>query len=276
MYSKNSNNTEPSIRPACDIYEPVPIDTARLFAGRFHLHLKKIDSTNSFLLRNQKLLGISGLVVTADAQTSGRGRKGRQWFGIDGHQLLASIVIHPKIERRYLPSITLMVGLSVFKTLQEAGCQPLSMKWPNDILLSGKKVCGVLCELATLGSSPVVVAGIGLNITGSLKNLPDELQEKATTLEAETGILFDKEELLHKLLCQLEAVLSDAHNGNLAKLYKEWERGSDSIGKMVSFFHQNKQVTGRIAGLDSQGRLLVHMSDSNSTKALVAEEVQFI
>jgi len=276
LCSKNNNNIVPASRPACDIYEPVPIDTARLFAGRYRLHLKKIDSTNSFLLRNEKLLKVGGLVVTADAQTSGRGRKGRSWLNTGGQQLLASVVIHPRLEKGYLPSVTIMVGLAIYKALHSTGCRPLSMKWPNDILLNGKKVCGVLCELSTVDSQTAVVAGIGLNVTGSLEDLPNHLQEKASTLEAETGVVFDKEELLHEVLYQMEAVLTDAHEGKITNLYKEWERCSESIGKKVTFSHEGKQVAGEIAGLDHWGRLIVNISHSNLPKALVAEEVQFV
>ena len=257
-------------------YEPEPINTARLFAGRYRLHFSKIDSTNSFLLRNEHLLKIAGLVVTADSQTAGRGRKGRSWADLAGDQLLASVVLHPKISNFYLPSITLFVGLAVLKALTHIGCSPLAIKWPNDILLNKKKVCGILCELRSLPSGPVIVAGIGLNVNGSIEQFPTSLRNRASTLEAEQGLFFNKENILESLLSNLEEIMAEAHNGRITNLFREWEAHSDSIGREVCFYHNNTLLKGTIKGLDKKGRLLVQVLENDKETLLTTEEVEFV
>ncbi len=257
-------------------YEPEPLNPARLFAGRYRLHFPKIDSTNSFLLRNEKLLATGGLVVTADSQTSGRGRKGRSWSDLGGGQLLASVVLHPQLPNFYLPSITIFVGLAVLKALHHFNCHPLGIKWPNDILLNNKKVCGILCELRSLPLGPVVVAGIGLNVNGSPEQFPSSLRNKASTLEAEMGRSFNKEDILEAILAQLDAIMIKAQKGEIANLFKEWETHSDSINKEVYFYNKNTRLKGVIKGLDKKGRLLVQVVGDNKDILLSAEEVEFV
>ena len=275
MYSKNNRLVYPR-GAASKISEPEPLNKGRRFAGRFRIHLTEIDSTNSFLLRNEELLKYGGLVVTADRQTAGRGRKGREWLGINGEQLVFSIVLHPELGNHYLPAITLLTGLGVYKALRDEGCGLLAVKWPNDILLNSRKVCGILCELRMMASQPVVVAGIGLNVKGGRGEFPGFLRNRATTIEAETGLSLDKERLLESILNRLDTVLKQAHKGKITELFREWEQNSDSIGRGVRFHHKGSLLAGEIAGLDEIGRLKVRLASNGVSKTLIAEEVEFI
>ncbi|MGQ9500364.1 MAG: biotin--[acetyl-CoA-carboxylase] ligase [Dissulfurimicrobium sp.] len=224
------------------------------------MHLDEIDSTNTFLLKNKALLGQDGLVVYSDRQIGGRGRMGRSWSGgaPDKKHLFFSIAIHTRSFLRHNPSsITIILGLAVYRALSHLGVSNHQIKWPNDILASGKKLCGILCEGTSVGELNITVAGIGMNLEGDAEQFGPELHNKVTTLEIATGIRIERDRILDILLYEIDKILLEAERDGLNSLFREWETSSGIIGKSVSFKYDGKIISGTVAGLDNSGRLVI-------------------
>lgn len=234
--------------------------TSRSVAGRVLVHLDEIDSTNSFLLKNEDLLSHDGLAVYADRQTGGRGRMGRNWSGgaSGKNHLFFSIVLHTRPFLRHSPSsITILLGLAVFRTLSRLGVSSHRIKWPNDILVSGRKLCGILCEGRPLGGTDVTVAGIGMNLEGDATQFGPELRGKTATLEMTSGIKITRDGMLDLLLDDIDKILLDAQRDGLKQLFLEWESSSGITGSTVSFEYKGEPVSGKVAGLNSSGCLVI-------------------
>ncbi len=246
-----------------------PIKNPR-FVGKNFVHLDAIDSTNTFCLKNDNLLSEPGTVVYADRQYAGRGRMGRRWEQGDGSHLFASFIFHPRLPAELIPSITICAGVAVHRLFSSLGIE-CSLKWPNDVLVNGRKVCGILCESRITGEHTVVVAGVGINITGGIEQFPPSLG--ITTLEM-CGVKTDRDTLLIELATIFDQALHTIHGPARDSLFREWEQASASIGKKVSFDHGSGRCIGKITGLDHLGRLLVRSADGGIVTVL-SGEVQF-
>jgi BirA family biotin operon repressor/biotin-[acetyl-CoA-carboxylase] ligase len=147
------------------------------------LRFDSIDSTNTEVIRQAVSGAAEGLVVVATEQTAGRGRQGRQWISVKASGLYLSILLRPKSEPRFLPLITLTAAIAIYDLLADSfGLSP-DIKWPNDILINEKKICGILAETAETPHGLAVVVGIGINLRST--NFPPELAKSATSLQAE-------------------------------------------------------------------------------------------
>ncbi len=251
-----------------------PLFRDHVFAGRSLLFLEKVDSTNLLCLRTQELLAMPGLLVHAAEQTNGIGRMGRHWEAGESNHLFCSFIIHPEAHPENTPIITLLSGLAVHNALTGLGCGNLSIKWPNDILISGKKVAGILCQSKGLsGTKLAVVVGIGVNVCGTALQFPQELRQKATTL-VEQGIAVEVESLRNEIAKSLEGVLIRFHAGKVMGLIDEWSSKALCIGRMIRFKNEGKDLTGTIIGIDHRGRLLVQ-GDSNTIYKVVSGEIDF-
>ncbi len=247
----------------------------RRFTGLSLLHLETVDSTNSYILSRPELLSRAGLVVYADRQTRGRGRMGRRWFSGKKGNLIASLVIYPDLPESYLSCMTLLVGLGVHGALSALGLADLSIKWPNDILIAGKKVCGILCETTVTPGGRVVVAGIGLNMIGGDDDFPPEVRGRLTTLESH-GLGPGREEMLEFVLDHVDQVLCLASDGRMEMLFEKWEGCSSSIGRRVRFRRGGNTCVATIAGLGPRGDLAVRLEDSGAMVSVVSGEVEYL
>ena len=193
--------------------------------GRFTETYKSVDSTNSVAMDWAALLVPEGSVVVADYQEQGRGRRGKHWFSDPGCNLLFSVILRPKMAPRDLGLITMAASLAVVDVLKSVvEPAPVSIKAPNDILINGKKCCGMLLESAIPGmSSPTVVLGVGLNVNQA--RFPDDIAEQATSLLLETGQHLPLEPLRHRLLSQLEREYGAMHE-NPEATRRRYERAT--------------------------------------------------
>ncbi len=241
----------------------VELNRNRTYAGRFLLHLQSVESTNSYCLEDSAILNTPGLVVMADRQTRGRGSRGRSWEAGSGRHLFASLVIHPDMDTRLITCMTVFAGLAVFRAISAIGAKNVSIKWPNDILLAEKKVCGILCESRIDSSLKAVVAGIGINISGTSSQFPGHLRKKAATL-SEHGITVSRKELLETICGQLDSILQKVRTvAGLEEVLRHWEKASSSMGRKVRFKVGSNEETAIVEGLDHQGHLVVKKADGS-------------
>lgn len=230
--------------------------------------LSEVDSTNTYVLQNQKTLGNLPALVGADLQTGGRGRGKNAWWGAEG-SLTLTLLLEPNefsIEVQHWPSMSLMVGLAVREGLLKfLGHQQVSLKWPNDVYVDDKKICGILIETIP-AQREFVVIGIGLNVNNSLQTAPLEIQKRATSLRDLMGVSHSREEVLISLLQSLEDILVriPAH---LPQLLAEWRQHCFLTGKRISINDSQHEHAGQCLGIDDDGGLLLQ-TESGQRKFL--------
>lgn len=169
------------------------------------IQLGEIDSTNTEVRRQSLQQAAEGLIVTAEKQTAGKGRRGRNWESPEGANLYFSMLLRPKVLIDKTPMLTLIMALSVAKSVEKfCGLNP-AIKWPNDLVLSGKKICGILTEMHMLdGQIEDVIVGTGINVNQEL--FSSELEDTATSLSLECNRKLDKKKLLDAALDEFETL----------------------------------------------------------------------
>ena len=213
--------------------------------GEPRIHLAECEST-------QLLLGPDdpeGAIATTDHQTAGRGRLGRRWLEAPGTSVIVSVLLRPPAERR-APELSLVAALAVARTLDEAtGHAEARIKWPNDVLLDGRKVAGILAEMKGVA----VVLGIGLNVNQTADELPEGTKLEAASLRSLDGVVRDREAVLAGLLRRLDAVYAEWRAAGLGPLLPELEARDFLRGRRL----RTGTTVGAGAGIDAEGRLRV-------------------
>jgi len=201
------------------------------------------------LARKEALAGVpDGTVVIADEQTAGKGRMGRFWSSPKGCIAL-SIVLYPK--PAYLPFLIMVASLAVMHTIKCVTGLCAQIKWPNDILINGKKVCGVLVESGVRGNeSNYTVIGIGINVNLEADCL-DEVSLTATSLSDELGSRVSRLETVRKLLCEIESLYLSAQDGEA--VYDEWRQNLETLGRQVQVRSGNNLYKGVAEDVEKDG-----------------------
>lgn len=213
-----------------------------------------LDSTNSYLKRNGKYLD-HFTVVQANHQEKGKGRLGRSWQD-QGNSLLFSILLKEKIEPERVPLLSLLAGASVVLTLEHYGLTPL-VKWPNDTLVSEKKISGILTEAVSEGEDIFYIVGIGINL--NQKEFEGELSQKATSLFLLTKKEYDKEEALTVLLSYFTPLYQDYIQGG-KKFLTVVKSHSYLDQKEVSLDYYGEHIHGTVIDITDKGTLLLDVS----------------
>lgn len=235
-------------------------------AGAEIHHLQAVDSTQSVAFALAADGAADGTVVVADYQNEGRGRRGRAWHAPAGTALLASIVVRPRVEPRALPLYSFAAALATADAIERvAGVAP-RLKWPNDVLINGRKVSGILLESRTESNgAPVVAIGIGLNLRQP--SFPAGLETRATSLLLETGRAVATDAALDALLEALAAWRTRLENDGFAPLRARWLERADTIGRRVEV----DGVAGVAVDLADDGALVI--ADGCVRRRVVAGEI---
>ena len=235
------------------------------------VHYKEVDSTNAEARRLSVEGAESGLVVTAKKQTAGKGRRGRSWESPADENLYLSILLRPSLEPEKAPMLTLVMAYSVAKALQKEDIQVL-IKWPNDLVCSGKKVCGILTEMNLSGTQVEdVIVGVGLNV--NTMKFPDELEDKATSLRKETLRELECGELLQLILKEFDKQYQRfLENQNLEFWQEDYNAMLINRDREVMVLEPGKEYLAKALGINKFGELLVQKEDG-STEAVFAGEV---
>lgn len=166
------------------------------------IHYEEIDSTNTEARRLSLEGAESGLVVVADKQSAGKGRRGRSWESPAGENLYFSLLLRPQLVPEKAPMLTLVMAYSVAKVLRDEDVS-VQIKWPNDLVLGKRKICGILTEMHLQGCEiEDVIVGVGINVNTT--KFPDELQDKATSIYLETNRVLGRDVLLQKILAEFQ------------------------------------------------------------------------
>ena len=257
-----------------DILVPslVRAELPRAEIGQKIIHYFRTESTNRVALELDAQTGPHGTVVIAEEQTAGRGRLGRTWYSEKSSGIYTSIVLRPPLSPATAPILTLLAGVAVQQAVISAAGLEADIRWPNDVLVKGKKVCGILTEMkAELDRLHIVVLGIGINVNHS--SMPEELREIATSLALEGGRSYSRLQVLAELLRSVERyyhmLLKEGH----AAIVREWSAASSyAEGKQVHVKAGGNDYSGVTSGLDASGALKIRREDGRQ-ELLVAGEI---
>jgi BirA family transcriptional regulator, biotin operon repressor / biotin---[acetyl-CoA-carboxylase] ligase len=241
--------------------------------GRALEVLPEIGSTNDRALAAGRDGAPEGFCVLADRQTAGRGRLGRTWASPPGVGLYTSILLRPKVEPSALPFLSLVVGLAVADAIQEVAALDPSLKWPNDILLDGRKVAGMLTELAT--SAPFVdyaVTGIGINVNHREDDLPRELRRGASSLFLQCGRQIARAAMAAAVFNGMDRWYSLFCQGRREMILEAGRLRSATLGRPVQVFAGAEEWRGFAIDLDPDGALLVR-DEAGAVRRVVAGDV---
>jgi BirA family biotin operon repressor/biotin-[acetyl-CoA-carboxylase] ligase len=239
--------------------------------GRRCVVMARVESTNDEAVRLAREGCAEGTVVLAEEQTAGRGRLGRKWMSPSGANLYFSLVLRPTWRASEMPPVSLVVALAVARSLCPPLQRPPTLKWPNDLLIAGKKLSGVLLEMSTeVDRVSSLVVGIGININQG--HFPEPLDQTATSLRLQLGRAVDRQAILIAALESLERHIDRLYRGEQAALLREWEMHADWIGREVAVGCGEGPVHGVALGVDEDGALLLRGADG-ATQRLVAGDL---
>jgi len=223
------------------------------YFGRAMRAYAAVDSTNTLAMEWAEAGAAEGSVVTATYQRAGRGRQGKHWWAAPGKNLLFSVILRPRLEPSQLGLIALAASLAVVDALKRVVAPTdIAIKWPNDILLSGRKCCGILLESAfPAGGTPIVVLGLGLNVNQEV--FPPELAEQATSLLLESGTPVAHAPLLARLIKGLEGRYEALYNDHNT-LHSDYTHYLHGIGQ-IARIQGPPTRTGIILGVTDTGAL---------------------
>jgi len=199
-----------------------------------------------------------GVAVFAESQTRGRGRLGRKWVSPARKGLWFSVLLRPHLRPQATTQVTVASATALRRAIAcQTGLQP-SIKWPNDILLEGKKAAGILTELsAELDQIKYVILGIGVDVNLNASEFPTELREQATSLKVELGKAISRAELAVRILRELDTDYARLARGEFGALADEWEAQCSTIGRDVTILVGEREIRGRAESLGEDGALMV-------------------
>ncbi len=223
------------------------------------LVLDSVDSTNSYILRNPEFLSKNFFAVRAIEQTRGRGRFSREWSSITGEDLALSIVFIPEVDINALSVVTIYSGLAVFRVLKSVLGEGLKLKWPNDIYFNGRKICGILCELASDNlQKPAVVIGIGVNV--NRMDFPENLSGSSVSIRQITGKEYSVDILARNIFDEIQTILNNFKGIPIPEsLLNEWMSASTSE-REISYYIGGVTERGLIERINSDGTLKIKNS----------------
>lgn len=199
-----------------------------------------------------------GVVVFAESQTKGRGRLGRKWISPPRKGLWFSVLLRPPLRPLAVTQMTIAAATALARAIRaQAGLAP-EIKWPNDILLQGKKVAGILTELsAELDRVKYIIIGIGVDVNLNTGEFPADLRKLATSLKIEAGRKLDRAELAVQILRELDCDYDRICSGQFETVANEWEKHCTTIGRQVTIRMGERKIQGRAESLDTDGALLL-------------------
>lgn len=241
------------------------------WAGRDVLYLDETDSTNVQAKKLGEAEGKHGTLIVSDRQTAGKGRRGRGWDSPSGASIYMSILLRPDILPDKAPMLTLVMALAVVRAVREITGEEAGIKWPNDIVLNKKKICGILTEMsAEIDYINHVVIGVGINV--NTEDFPEEIKKTATSLFIETGKKWKRSEFIAAVMKYFEEYyeifLKTQNLKMLQEIYNGFLVNKDA---QVRVLEPGNEFDGCALGINETGELLVRKSDGEITKIYAGE-----
>lgn len=261
------------------IATPDTLNAVQLAAG---LHLKRIarkifcvretDSTNQSAFRLAEEGIEEGTVVIAESQTAGKGRLGRRWESPPGVNLYCSVILRPPLSPVKAPQLTFLSAVAVSRAVEAVTRLKPLIKWPNDILVNGFKVAGLLNELsAEMDTVHCIILGIGVNVNMSREQFPDDLRHPASSLFLEGGAPIDRPAFTRALLAALDDLYDHYLRFGFAPVKDEWISRCNVLGRRVRVSFGKEVLEGEALGIDDDGALLVDRGGNSPDRVLAGD-----
>ncbi len=227
------------------------------------------DSTNTVATKLAEEGAVEGTVVLADAQHRGKGRLGRQWVSPPGVNIYCSVLLRPDILPFEAFELTFLSAVAVARTIERVAKLTPQIKWPNDVLVNGQKVAGLLNEMnAETEKVHFVILGIGVNLNMRRDQFPAELRHPASSLVLESGTAVDRTAFVRELLVNLDGLYQAYLEEGYGPVREEWLARCHMIGRTVSVAQQGEPLVGRVRGIDDSGALLITAADGRVERIL--------
>lgn len=241
------------------------------WAGCEIFYFPSIDSTNTKANQLAEEGYPTGTLVVAERQESGKGRRGRNWASPEGNGIFMTLILKPEIDPNNASMLTLVAALAVSKAITKCTGRPAGIKWPNDIVMNGKKVCGILTEMsAQFDYVNHIVIGIGINVHN--ESFPEELSHMATSLYLESKEHFNRAALIEEILEQFEDYYAVyLKTEDLSGLVKEYDISLVNRNQQVKVLDPKEPFEGKAMGITPRGELIVDTWESR--KLVYAGEV---
>lgn len=232
------------------------------------IFLKSVDSTNEFAAKLSIGHEIkTAIVVIADSQEKGRGRLGREWISPSGVNIYMSIILKPEIEPKDATLLTVLTAVACAVALRKVSGLKITIKWPNDLMVSGKKIGGILTEVR---SEPdrikIAVIGIGINVNIESKDFPEKIQSIAASVKDETGKDYSRSEIIIQILREFEDLYKTFIKKGRSSLLKKWKELSSTLGKKVTIEVGKEIISGIAEDIDDEGMLILRTQSGGRRK----------
>ncbi|MBN1958168.1 MAG: biotin--[acetyl-CoA-carboxylase] ligase [Desulfuromonadales bacterium] len=240
--------------------------------GRQVVSLEETDSTNIQIKALAEQGALEGAVLVADRQSAGRGRLGRRWESPSGVNLYCSILLKPHIPVQQAPQLTFLSAAAVAETMTRVCQLSACVKWPNDILVNGAKIAGLLNEMnAETEQIHFVILGIGINLNMTAEQLPTPLNYPATSVFLETGQQVDRALFLRTLLEILDHYYTEFLAEGFLPIRRRWERLCAVMNSRVTVDQESTRLSGTVVGLDVDGALRLQCEDGRVERILAGD-----
>ncbi|NBI30504.1 biotin--[acetyl-CoA-carboxylase] ligase [Chengkuizengella marina] len=253
---------------------PEPLDVSRIISalntrcmGLKIKYLQEVDSTQTMAAEMVKKGEEEGTVIIAEQQTDGRGRLGRKWFSPPGTGIWMSMILKPQIPLQFIHQLTLLISVAICRVIKRMLDVDVGIKWPNDLYINGKKVCGILLESSAEDERVKhVIAGVGISVNLLQKDIPEDLKDKMTSLCIETGIKCNREELLISLFKEWEELYMLYLSEGFAPIRILWEALSICLHCPIQVHTHQGIVKGKAYGMDEMGALMIRDEEGKEHK----------
>ena len=234
--------------------------------------VRETESTNLLAFRLAENSAPEGTVVIAEAQTGGKGRLGRHWESPPGVNLYCSVILRPPMSPVRAPQLTFLSAVAVARAIEKVAQMQPTIKWPNDVLLNGRKVAGLLNEMsAETDTIHCVVLGIGVNINMGREQFPNDLRQPATSLFLEKGVSVNRVDFTKAFLTSLDTLYDDYLAHGFPGIREEWFARSTVQGRRVRVSFGNGEMEGVVSGVDNDGALLITRGDGTQERVLAGD-----
>lgn len=240
--------------------------------GKSILLFDSVESTQNLARAAAEEGAAEGTLFIAEQQVSGRGRMGRQWVSPRGKGIWMSMVLRPTVPIHFAPQLTLLTAVALCRSLKKLTALPIGIKWPNDLLIDGKKISGILLESAAEEERlRYVIAGIGISVNLETEDYAEELLDKATSLAIASGQKWDRVDVIADFLKEWEQLYNLYQEQGFSSIITLWEALSVSLGKKVRLLTPQGDMVGVPIGLDESGAIRIRQEDGTEKSVFSAE-----
>lgn len=242
--------------------------------GKYLVYYEITDSTNNRALQLSEIYP-NGTIVIADCQTKGKGRLGRSWFSPPGSNIYLSIILKTPVFHRKTNIITFMASVASVLALRNYINLNVLIKWPNDLIVSKKKLGGILTELKFEIDTLIAIVGVGINVNIDVEQFPEEFRNSTTSIKNETKNIYPREDLIIEILNEMDKWFNIYKQNNIKEILEEWKTLNATLGKKVLVFTEGKTLEGIAESADDEGFLLLKLP-TGDIKKIISGDVRII